>query len=590
MAGWRGRGKGRIPLSVVALGLFILLMPTTSVAAPTWLAPRDLSAAGQDAGVPRVALDGAGDAFAVWEEYDGSDTVAQVAVRPAGGNWSSAQDLSPAGSSSYGPALAVDPAGDAIAVFVSDGKAYAARRPAGAAWGAPRALSAGPEEARGAQVVLDPRGDAVAVWVGWDGSSFTYRVQASSRPAGGTWSAPQYLSVGGQDTAFPEVALDAAGNAVAVWELYETPSAIVQAASRPAGGPWGSPQDLTASGQSPDVPELALDRAGNAVAVWQSADGIIRAAARPAGGGWNLPQEISLPGNAADAKVAIDPGGNAIAVWERFDGSNYVVQAGRRVAGIWAPPENLSATGQDAFLPDVALDPFGNAVAVWTRSNGSAAVVQAALRPVGGGWAPPQDLSAAGGDANSPTVAYDGAGNAVAAWGRSNGAHVVAQAVGLDAAGPVIGGISITGKLTAGGRAALSVSAAADVWSSLAGPPHWFFGDGAEADGASVTHVYRTPGHYNVTVSQADAVGNRGSAATTVTIAPVRCVVPRVIGKTLARAKRAIKKGHCRPGKIGHAFSRRVRTGRVLSQRPKPGRRLRSGAPVNLVVSRGPRR
>jgi hypothetical protein len=236
------------------------------------------------------------------------------------------------------------------------------------------------------------------------------------------------------------------------------------------------------------------------------------------------------------------------------------------------------------------LDPFGNAVAVWTRSNGSAAVVQAALRPVGGGWAPPQDLSAAGGDANSPTVAYDGAGNAVAAWGRSNGAHVVAQAVGLDAAGPVIGGISITGKLTAGGRAALSVSAAADVWSSLAGPPHWFFGDGAEADGASVTHVYRTPGHYNVTVSQADAVGNRGSAATTVTIAPVRCVVPRVIGKTLARAKRAIKKGHCRPGKIGHAFSRRVRTGRVLSQRPKPGRRLRSGAPVNLVVSRGPRR
>lgn len=589
MAGWRGRGHGRIPLSVVALGLCILLMPTTSVAAPTWLAPRDLSAAGQDAGVPRVALDAAGDAFAVWDEYDGSNTVIQAGVRPAGGDWS-ARDLSPAASSSYAPALAVDPAGDAIAVWVSDGKAYAALRPAGAAWGAPRALSAAPEEAAGAQVVLDPGGNAVAVWEGLDGSSFTYRVQASSRPAGGTWSAPRYISVGGQDADRPQVALDAAGNAVAVWELYEGSGAIVQAASRPAGGSWGSPQDLSASGQIPDAPELALDPAGNAVAVWPSLDGIIRAATRPAGGGWSLPQDISLPGNAADPKVAIDPGGNAIAVWERFDGSNYVVQARRRVAGTWSSPEDLSATGQNAFLPDVAFDPFGNAVAVWKRSNGSVAIVQAALRPVAGGWAPPQDLSAARGDADSPTVAYDGAGNAVAAWGRSNGAHVVTQAVGLDAAGPVIGRISITGKLTPGGRAAFSVSAAADVWSSLAGPPHWFFGDGAEADGASVTHVYRATGHYNVTVSQADAVGNQGSAATMVTIAPVRCVVPRVVGKTLARAKRAIKKGHCRPGKIGKGFSRRIRTGRVLSQRPKPGRRLRSGAPVNLVVSRGPRR
>jgi hypothetical protein len=361
---------------------------------------------------------------------------------------------------------------------------------------------------------------------------------------------------------------------------------------RPAGGTWGSPQDLSASGQQPYGPQLALDRAGNAVAIWPSDDGIIRAAERPAGGVWGAPKDLSAAGQTAyQPTVALDPSGNAVAIWDRFDGSNYVVQTSRRAAGAWAQPETLSAAGQDAVSPDVALDPLGNAVAVWSRWNDSGqSIVQAALRPVGTDWAPPQDLSALGWDADTPSVAFDGAGNAAAVWRRYNGSRVVIQAAGLDAAGPLIGGISITGKLIAGGRVRFSPSAITDVWSALAGPPHWFFGDGAQADGTNVTHVYRNPGSYNVTVSEADWVGNQGSAVTALTIARAPCIVPRVIGQTLARAKQAIKKAHCRAGRIGHAFSRKIRTGHIVSQRPKPKTRLRSGGRVNLVVSRGRRR
>jgi hypothetical protein len=71
--------------------------------------------------------------------------------------------------------------------------------------------------------------------------------------------------------------------------------------------------------------------------------------------------------------------------------------------------------------------------------------------------------------------------------------------------------------------------------------------------------------------------------------APRPCVVPKVKGKTLKAAKRAIKSHACSVGKIRHAASRRMKKGHVISQKPKPGRHLRHGAKVNLVVSKGRR-
>jgi hypothetical protein len=68
---------------------------------------------------------------------------------------------------------------------------------------------------------------------------------------------------------------------------------------------------------------------------------------------------------------------------------------------------------------------------------------------------------------------------------------------------------------------------------------------------------------------------------------PSGCVVPKVKGKTLAAAKRAIKSRHCSVGRIKRVSSRTVAKGRVISQKPKPRSRLRRGAKVNLVVSKG---
>lgn len=67
---------------------------------------------------------------------------------------------------------------------------------------------------------------------------------------------------------------------------------------------------------------------------------------------------------------------------------------------------------------------------------------------------------------------------------------------------------------------------------------------------------------------------------------PAACVVPRVVGKRLASAKRALVARHCRVGRIRRAPSRAPK-GWVIKQVPKPRAHLQAGARVAVTVSRG---
>lgn len=69
---------------------------------------------------------------------------------------------------------------------------------------------------------------------------------------------------------------------------------------------------------------------------------------------------------------------------------------------------------------------------------------------------------------------------------------------------------------------------------------------------------------------------------------PEPCVVPKVKGKTLRAAKRSIHSHACSVGAISHAASPQIERNHVIAQNPKPGRRLKQGARVSLVVSAGP--
>jgi beta-lactam-binding protein with PASTA domain len=66
------------------------------------------------------------------------------------------------------------------------------------------------------------------------------------------------------------------------------------------------------------------------------------------------------------------------------------------------------------------------------------------------------------------------------------------------------------------------------------------------------------------------------------------CVVPRLRGKSFRNAERRLRNAHCRTGKVRHRDSR-AKKGRVISQSPRPAKRLRDRTKINLVLSSGRR-
>jgi hypothetical protein len=65
------------------------------------------------------------------------------------------------------------------------------------------------------------------------------------------------------------------------------------------------------------------------------------------------------------------------------------------------------------------------------------------------------------------------------------------------------------------------------------------------------------------------------------------CVVPKVTGLTENAAAKKIKKAGCKVGKVTNKHSSKVRKSKVISSKPKAGKKEPAGAKVRLVVSSG---
>jgi PKD domain len=530
-------GRG---LAVAALGMLVFLLAVAPAgAAPTWLAPAKLSAAGHNAEKPQVAVDAQGNATAVWERPNGTNIIVEAASRPAGsGAWQASVPLSSATAIMPMPQVAVDARGDAVAVWESyiAGEPFveaATRTGFTGAWQAPVKLSSLGVIGLRPDLAVNARGDAVVVW-----QSDVGIVEAASRPAGGAWQTPAILTNSAENLHPAEVGIDASGEATAVWEGQVGAEVRIVAASKPAGGAWQTPVTLSAAGNNANEPRVAVNARGDAVAEWERPSGeeLIEAATKPASSAtWGGPAPLTKPetgkGEPGNQQVAIDGQGDIVAVWGRFNSTHETIEAteGHVSSSVWQAPVALSPPGANVEEhPAVAVNEQGNAVVVWERSNGANEIVEGASGLASSGsWQPAVALSAAGQSAREPQVALDPQGNAAAVWSRFDGTAYIAEAAGFDAAGPLLSSLAIPATGTVGQPLAFSVSPF-DVWSAL-GATSWSFGDGTSQTGASVTHTYGAPGTYAVTVTSADVLGNVTSTSASVSITGVAKPLPSIL-------------------------------------------------------------
>jgi PKD repeat protein len=566
--------SGPVRALVLGLALCVSFAASASAAAPNWLDPADLSKPGRNASNPQVAMDAAGDTLAIWERQSTLDPSfnTQMSSRAAGGAFTAPVDLVPKGTE---PQLAVARDGEAVAVWrrlaIPPGVYVieAATRPPGGSFSAPVTVHTEPATVipQDLNVALGTSGDVVVTWTEIDPESiFTeyptvqcgtspsppsppgtkvkcpnpFFVMGSVRRAGSVFTQARRISPplttppagepeleewaideSAKSAGDPRPAMDAAGNATVIFSYYDGENAVIESTDRPVGGEFGGLEPISASGEDAGGGEVGVDAAGNTIATWLQSDGsdlVVQAATKALVGSFTPLGDVSPASAPVDSPVlGVAPDGTATVVWRLVGLTEVFLQASTRPpGGTFSPPVNVNSGKDTPLFQEVAVGAEGDAIVVWSGDNGADRIVRAAVRTAGASsFGAPVAISQSSPELFHPRPSMDAAGDATVVWVRSNGTHNIVQWAGYDADPPQLSQVSIPSTAKVADTVQFSASAS-DVWP--VGKPSFDFGDGAQAVGNAVSHVYAAPGSYPVKVTVADAVGRTATSAGTILV------------------------------------------------------------------------
>jgi hypothetical protein len=368
---------------------------------------------------PRVAVDPSGNAIAVWSQRDGAGVSTIMANRftPAAG-WNAAELLTTddAGDYADSPRVAIDANGNAIAVWTQAGRTWANRFTPAAGWGVAERIAT--EDASGLsdppQVAIDANGNAIAVWIQVGAVGLDVWFNRFSPDTG--WGVPEPIDSIGGVANFPQIALDANGNAVAVWSRknggeFSGPSDIWSSHFTPASG-WSSAARIeTDDAEDALSPQVAVDPSGQAFAVWSQGRGVWANRFAP-GSGWGVAERIAT---GSEPRVAVHSDGQAVAVWR---GSSSISSSRFSQETGWGVVERITAVNNSfsTSSPQIAIDASGNALTLWQkRGDGGSSQIWANRYTTTTGWGVAEPTAAG----SSPQVAVDANGQALAVWSHT---------------------------------------------------------------------------------------------------------------------------------------------------------------------------
>ena len=258
-------------------------------------------------------------------------------------------------------------------------------------------------------------------------------------------------------------------------------------------------------------------------------------------------------------QAAVDDSGALIAAWEGAPEGSDASLIEAVVAPADAPPPQavrLTTPGPGRTLDDLAVADDGTALAVFDRETSgfeTSEQIGGSLRIAGGEFGPVESVS---GLQDVPrfvshqvAAAVAPGGRALALWSAGDPSGGQNQRLHLserDIARPTLDTVSVPASATVGEPAQFTASAS-DALSGAA--VSWDFGDGSEADGASVSHTFGSPGAATVTVTASDGAGNSTQETRVVAVSPAPGPVadrtpPSVSRVSLSRKRfRAGRKG-----------------------------------------------
>lgn len=331
--------------------------------------------------------------------------------------------------SSFTPQLAVDSAGNLYAVWEDDTSTnsnilFSRSTDGGATFSAPSSLSHTSGFSFSPRIIADALGGIDVVWA--DTSPGHQHIFFSrSMDSGATFSAPIDIS-NGDSAGNPEIAADASGRIFVVWENDTGVLGIYFTASTDGGVTFASPRNLATNTGGSFVPQIVVDPAGKIGVAWEddslTSIDISFSHSSDHGASFSAAKSLSLGvGNSTSVHLAADASGNINAVWENDSPGNIDIFFSRSTDGgqSFSAPRNLSNTPGNTRTAQIALDSGGNINLVWTDNVPPAFSTDIFFtRSTDGGvsFSPAQNLSNNPGMSANPQLTVDAAGKIDVVW------------------------------------------------------------------------------------------------------------------------------------------------------------------------------
>lgn len=247
-----------------------------------------------------------------------------------------------------------------------------------AGWGDPVELPGVRATTSAATVTQD--GIAIVAW--GEETEEGFSIRTAERAPGGEWGEP--VRVGPSRPWEPRnlrLAVNSRGDVALVFMLQNRGRAVAQAAFRPAGDGWETPQTISRVSRSLMDTALALDGSGTVTVAWTTFDSsgsTVHVARRPAEGSWNDPErwdgatatwidQPTLAATAGDATHMLVLSSATRAMTKRTGVTMADIDAGGRWTSLPAPPIT-GATGSSTVVTATA---DGGIAVAWQQARGS---------------------------------------------------------------------------------------------------------------------------------------------------------------------------------------------------------------------------
>jgi len=379
---------------------------------------------------PRIAMTSGGNALGLWKHYDGQKSYIWTRRFDPDTGWTDpfrhvTPEVEPERSPNL-PEVAIDRDRNAFIVtaqFMNGGRDLWAQRfdAALSEWSTMERLETLPGTLNPAEVLVDDDGVATAAWAQSGNNSLNVWFSRYEPDSG--WSQADVL-IENEGNAEPAIAGDHDGRVVLVMQSFCPPFGFCIAASIYREGLGWSEPELVNTGVTTrsQHPRVAMSVNGDAIAVWEQNDGQsseVWASRWGPSEVWSVPVLLQTqPGDAIDPQVAMDDAGHAIAVWSQHDSTRRVI-----LASHFSPGEGWSAAhpidllaGDDSNDVRLVMDRYGNAIAVWVQAVDGADQLWANRFHPEQGWAEPVRIDGDGQASGLPRAAVDGQGRAMVMW------------------------------------------------------------------------------------------------------------------------------------------------------------------------------